>query len=704
MKKPISVKNIAWVLLILNVAIYLFAYPDDGINWFVNSLVLIVFAAILLLFNKNLLQKETPKDYSRWFIGGILLVTSLLYLPALTNGFSNWDDPEYVISNPLIRDFSITGLIAIFYEPFKGIYQPISLLSLMVDYVAAGLNPGHYHLTNILLHIANTFLVFLILRKIIEKKAIAIIGMALFAIHPLQTESVVWITERKNVLFTCFYLFSILQYLNYTVSRKKVMLLFSLILFAFSLLTKPQGVMLAPVLIFLDYAIKRKIRIRENLVEKSGFFFLALVAGLFVLNNREGTTIDRPVFDQVIFAGFAFSKYIYQIVVPVKLSALYPYPEKLQIVHYLGFIFFILCLVTGIWALKKNRIVAFGLWFFVLNIILLVQFIPLNYFLMADRYNYLPSFGLFIMLAILFHFLMGRCKSKAMIRYLISLLALVLIFSSTVRIKIWGNDLDLWNDVLEKYPDQPEALNNRGHAWYFLNEPQKAINDYNKAISIDPELSISFVNRGVLLMDNQQYNEALQDFNKALELFPEHATAFVNRGIINNRQGNKIQAMQDYNSAISLNPLMEEAYINRGVLHQENGAYTKSVEDFTHALTINPDNALTYSNRGLSNARNGNKQAALADFNHCIAIDPSFVDAYSNRGFIRYKLGMYNEAIVDFSYAIKLRPQFATAYMNRGLAYIESGKPQLACPDFQTALQLGINAAREQLEKHCLNN
>ncbi|MEA3443656.1 MAG: tetratricopeptide repeat protein [Bacteroidota bacterium] len=688
-------------LLLLILALYFFAYQNEEINWFVNIFILVSLPVILFLFNFNKLEKNNAKDFSQWYLLAILIATALLYLPSIANGFSNWDDPKYVLSNPLIRSFSVENLKAIFAAPFKGIYQPLSIVSLTIDYSTAGLNAPHYHISNIILHVLNTFLVFSILIKIVEKKKIALIATALFGLHPVQVESVVWITERKNVLFALFYLMSLLQYLKYCETKKAGSLLWSLFLFALSLLAKPQGVMLAPVLFLIDYVLKRKISIKKQITEKAGFFLFSLAAGLLVIYFSEGRTKEISGFQQIVFAGFAFSKYIYQTIVPVNLSAIYPYPNELLIIHYLGFVFFLSVLLAGIWLIKKNRSIAFGLWFFVLNIFLLIGFISINYFFMADRYNYIPSIGLFIMLAGLFSVMREKCQSKNMIRYLLSLFALILIISSTLRIQVWSKDISLWNDVLEKYPNQAEALNNRGFAWYFKNEPQKAIDDYNKAIKIDPGFSTSYVNRGTLLMKNNQYETALKDFNKALELFPEHATAYINRAIILNRQGKKQEALSDFNLAIRYDPVMEEAYISRGALYNEIGEFEKSIADYNRAIEINPQNPMTWSNRGLSFARSGNEQTALADFNRCIEIDPDFVDAYSNRGFVRYKLGHYNEAIMDFTYAIKLRPKFATAYMNRGLTYIELGKTNLACPDFQYALQLGLKVARKQLDKHC---
>ncbi|MCF8374297.1 MAG: tetratricopeptide repeat protein [Bacteroidales bacterium] len=697
-----KLKYAALGLLLIMGILYLFAFKTEGVNWFVSVLILVSLPVVLLLFNFKFAEKKKSKDYTQWYWFGILMATAMVYLPALAHGFSNWDDPDYVLSNRLIRGFTIENLVAIFNGPFKGMYQPLSILSLQIDYFAAGLNPVHHHLTNILLHILNTFLLFSILSKIFQKKEIVMIATLLFAIHPVQVESVAWVTERKNVLFALFYLLSLLQYLKYSESGKSKFLIWSLLGFALSLLAKPQGVMLAPVLLLVDYVMNRQINIKKQVIEKAGFFALALAAGLLVFYFSEGETSETTTVQQIIFGGFAFSKYLIQLIIPVGFSAIYPYPESLEIIHYIGFAFFLSTLVLGLWMFKKDRTVAFAYWFFMLNIVLLLQFVPVSYFLMADRYNYIPSIGIFILLGWLFVFLREKYReSKKTITYAYALFAIVLLVITTGRIQVWGDSLRLWNDVLDKYPNQAEALNNRGFAYYFQGDYEKALADYNQAIKIDPGFSTSYVNRGTLLMDNNKNDWALKDFTKALEIYPKHATAYINRGIILKQEGKTEEALSDFNHAILLDPLMAESYINRGALYAEIGKFEQSISDYSMAIEVDPQNAMAYSNRGLSYARNGNETAAMVDFNRCIDIDPNFTDAYSNRGFIRYKTGRYSEAIADFSYAIKLNPDFANAFMNRGLAYIAMGNANQACPDFQRAYQLGLAAAGEQMNKYC---
>ena len=693
-------KQLTWGIFIVCTLTYLFGFKDLGVNWFVNILVPVTLVLGLFLNDFQIPDKKKKKgDNTPWYLLGILLLVTLLYLPTLGHTFSNWDDPSYVLSNHLIRNFNI---VEIFSAPFLGMYQPLSLFSLQIDYFTAAHNATHYHVTNLLLHLLNCYVLFHILIKLFKQKEIALVATLLFGIHPVQVESVAWVTERKNVLFALFYLLSLWQYVKYVQEEKRKHLLWAISLFALSLLAKPQGVMLAVTLFLVDYLFGRKIPVGKQITEKASFFVLAGIAGALVFVFAEGETIDQPLWQSIMLGGFAFTKHIFQLIIPAEFSAIYPRPDALLWYHYLGFVVFLALLGFGFSLLKKNKELAFGAWFFILNIVLLLQFIPSNYFYMADRYNYIPSIGVFILLGYLFVFLRKKyVKSKNTVLYFFTGIAIVLALQTFQWAQKWGDDYALWDHVLDIYPNQADALNNRGFASYYLGQPEKAIADYNKAIKANPKLPTSYVNRGTLLLENQQIEQAFKDFNRALYMQPENATALVNRGIIYSQKGEKEKALQDFSKAIAFNPYLNQAYISRAALFAELGELQKSIDDYTTTIELDPRNPMAYSNRGLSHARNNNQEAALADFNLCLALDPEFVDAYSNRGFIRYKRGHYSQAISDFTYALKLNPNFANAYMNRGLALAEQGKTQLACADFQAAAKLGLRAANEKVKQYC---
>ena len=686
------------IIIIIDLLLYFFAFTAETTKWTIPITILLSIPVFILVRGWFLSEKNN-KDY--WWLVGVTSITAITFIPSLGNAFTNWDDPNYILNNTLIRNLSLTNLKTIFTDAYMGLYQPISLLSLMFDFIPANLNPLHYHLTNTILHIVNTILVFLVIRKLFVNINMAIITALFFGIHPLHVESVVWITERKDVLFSLFFLLSMYQYILYTKNKSKLKSTLSIVFFLLSLMAKPQGVMLAPTLFIIDFLVNRKLN-SKTIIEKIPYFILALFFGVLTLYLMEGVVQEINLLDKIILSGFTFTVYLFKLILPIGLSAIYPYPETIEVIHYLGFFVFISVLVMGYFSIKKSKPLAFGLWFFILNIILFLQLLPNTYVLMADRYSYIPSIGIFILFAILYSYLEKKHTKYIKIIQLVYLIWGVLLIATTiVRSNVWANSLTLWEDTLEKHPNIPEALNNRGFAYYELNKNDKALADFNKAIKINPKFSYAYINRGTIFLNQGNNKKALEDYNKALEIFPEHVNALINKGIIYRKESKLQEALKIFTQALLLKPNSIDALISRGTLYADLLNFDAAMADYNQAIAIDNKNAMAYSNRGLVFARQGNKSAAISDFTTCISLDSEFVDAYSNRGFTYYKNKRYYEAISDFSKAISLNSKFATAYMNRGNAYIMINNRQQACNDFQIAFQLGLGVAQQKIKQYC---
>ena len=705
MKKLFSEKAQLYIylLFLIDIVLYFFAFSNSNIE-FISS-VLIILSIPLIVFIRNYKSSLSKKrdDKEGLILSGILLVTGLLYIPSLKYGFTNWDDPEYVINNYLIRNFSFENISDIFSLPFKGMYQPLSIISLMFDYLPAKLNPLHYHLTNTILHILNTLLVYKIIKLLFSNINIAIITAILFGLHPVHTESVIWITERKDVLFSFFFLLSLYQYSSFLKSKSNQKYLISIIFFILSLLAKPQGVMLAFVIILTDYLWDNKeVFKKTQLTRKIPYFLLALFFGVLTIILGEGETKELDILPRAVYSLFAYSAYIFQLIIPYNLSAIYPYPDAVSMVHVLGSGFAIFVSIGSIYIFRKHKEVIYGILFFTLNIVLLLQIIPNTYVLRADRYNYLPAIGIFILIGLFYNYLITRFnKQNKLIRNLLLSFIVIMLLSSFMRGTVWQSSISLWDDTLNKYPEIAEALNNRGHAYSETGKTNLAIKDFNKALKIDPNLVDANINRGTLYLNSGDYEKAMLDFNHGLNINPENVNGLINRGITYKDKGDYENAMSDFSNAISLNRFATNAYINRGTLYEFKSNYNKAIKDYNSAIQIEPKRALIYSNRGLAYARSGHEELALKDFNTCIELDPGYVDAYSNRGFTYYKRGQYYKSITDFGNAIRLRPNFATAYMNRGNAYISVGNTAKACEDYQTAYKLGIQTALHKMQQYC---
>src|SRR6266571_3392951 len=281
-------------------------------------------------------SKGTPRERSFkrtvLFLAVTLVLTVLSFSPSLDNGFTNWDDPGYVLENYSIRDLSQKNVANVFTSYLQGNYHPLTVLSYAVEYKFFQLDPKIYHITNLLLHVLNTTFVFWLIRLLTGRLETAAITAVLFGIHPLHVESVAWISERKDVLFSLFYLGSLISYvLSLTKVQDRVRyLIMSLVLFILSLLSKGVAVTLPLVLLLIDYYFKRTFT-KKIFIEKIPFFLLSIGFGVIAIlaQKSEGaiqTMTTYPFYDRLLIASYGIVTYLFKIFVPQQLSAFYPYP------------------------------------------------------------------------------------------------------------------------------------------------------------------------------------------------------------------------------------------------------------------------------------------------------------------------------------------------------------------------------------------
>jgi lipoprotein NlpI len=581
------------------------------------------------------------KDYTiYWLIAGLLL-TLIVYFPSLTNGITNWDDTAY-INNPYVNNLSLTGIVKIFSVYFAGNYHPLTLISLGIDHLIGGENPFIFHFTNLLLHLLNTFLVFLLVKRLTGNNLLAVLTFMLFGVHTLHVESVAWISERKDVLYSFFFLVSLTIYTTYTSSKKGMHYGLALLFFLLSLLAKGQAVVLVAILPLIDYVKDRKWFSVKVLSEKIPFFVLSLIFGWVAFRAQEsGHTIRFEYFslpERFAFASFGTAQYLIKSIVPFSLSAFYPYPPRLSngsipFFYWLYTISLPVFFTGSYFLFKRSKIYAFGLCLFFLCLLPLLQLIPVGSAVMADRYFYIPSIGLLLCLA--FGFLEIR---NTRIRYVL-FIAFILFFSiqSFSRCRVWKDSITLWDDVINKYPDLKDAFCNRGSAYGELGQWDKAIVDYSRMIEIDPKDRDGYYSLGVAYANLGQWDKAITNYSRAIELDPEYPKAYYNQGV---------------------------AFYNLGQID-------KAIANYTRAIEIDPDYIQACTNRGVAYAAQGQWEKAMNDFSSAIEIDPYYTMAYVNRGIVYDHLGQWDKAVSDYSKALEIDPDNSTASTNRENAYRE---------------------------------
>ncbi len=599
------------------------------------------------------------------------LTTYLVYLPALQNKFLDWDDGMYVYTNFFIRSFDSMFFRNAFLRFQAGNWHPLTWFSHAVDYSFWQLNPLGHHMTNNILHGLNTFLVALLSMKLLdslkniqtdkeklkrvfsEKSVLVAAGITglLFGLHPIHVESVAWISERKDVLCSFFYLLSLLAYLHYVnkacecnreVSLSDVFLnrryILTLFLFMLSLMSKPMAVTLPVILLILDwYPLGRFRQGRKNyvLLEKLPFLLLGFGSSLITMFAQHSSgalksTLTIPLSIRIFTGLKAPIAYLSKIIYPVDLSPFYPHPYIYQTVTLLSSTYLVpLFLLSGITAiciisLKWQKIWS-AVWFCYLVTLLPVSgIIQVGSQAIADRYTYLPSIAPFFliglggMLITDRWFATGRLvKGKKLLFLIIAVLLTASISYGTVKqIRIWENTETLWNRVIAVNPDSSMPYNNRGIYYQNTRQYEKALNDFTKGMSLPPQNIKLYTNRARVYARLGRFEDALNDVEEAIRQQPDNWEVYDIRAEIYSIFLLNEEALKDYNKVLSLNPWVPEAYNNRGNIYLRLGFPEKAIRDYEQAINLSPlSNASYYYNLAVVYRMLGQPENALKSFN-----------------------------------------------------------------------------------------
>lgn len=517
----------------------------------------------------------------------ILVLTAIAYSPILNNGFV-WDDEPYIITNPLLPEINIKE---IFSDHYIGNYHPLTILVYAIEYQFFEQNAKGYHVVNLLLHLINVILVFRLVLILNGKISVALITSLLFGIHPLHVESVAWASQLKDTLYTLFFLTSFIYYLTYLKDRKKIFYILALMFFSLSLLSKAMAVSLPLVLILTDYYKNKKLNFK-SIIDKLPFFILAIIFGIIAIYAQQSIGAMQDIqsftfFQRIAFASYGFSSYIFKLLIPLDLSAYYPYPvnigNSIPIKYYLYMIFILFLAVCVFYSLRYTKKTFFGIGFFTLTIFLVLQLLPVGNTIMADRYSYLSSIGIFIIVGEGINFLWWK-KLKILSLILLSAFTIYLSVVTYNRSKKWENPMTLWSNVIEQYKTVPMA----------------------------------YLNRGKYIKDTGRYDEMLKDFNKAIELKPDYYSAYINRGNVFKMLKQYDEAIKDYNKVIELNPNSYEAYNNMGTVYMREKKYPEAISNLKRAIELKPDYGMAHANLGIVMYNIGKKDSACIEFQNAI--------------------------------------------------------------------------------------
>ena len=596
--------------------------------------------------------------YCRRLALGVGLLAVLVYLPARRDSFVNWDDPYYVYHNQAIRHLGLPLLRWALVDFHAGNWHPLTWLSHAGDYALWGLNPAGHHLTSVILHGINSLLAVLLVCRLLALAAagqpdanhaagtsgrfgLVAAGVTgiLFAVHPLHVESVVWVSERKDLLCALFFLLSILAYLaaapveGGAVSPARRYRRLSLLLLLLALASKPMAVSLPLVLLLLDYYPRRRLAgwpaVLAALREKLPFFLLGIGGVLVTLAaQRESLALNYrvPLGHRLLLACQSLIVYLGKLLLPVNLVPFYPYPQTITL---LGWRYLLpVATVTAItWyclARARRRPVWLALWgYYLLTLAPVLGIVQAGFQAMADRYAYLPSLGPFLGVGLGCAWLDRRLRALPRHRVNVRLLAglagvavvLTLAWATVRQTGRWRNSLTLWNYVIDREPGRvPVAYFNRGEAYAEAGDLDAALADYDWAIRLLPGYAEAYRNRGLVLGRKGDYQGAIADYRRALDLRPDDAPVVMAQAVAYDRLGRFVEALAGYDRALALAPKLYQAYNNRALLYVRQGRLELALSDFSRAIALRPEDGHYRANRGRCYLSLGKPASAAADF------------------------------------------------------------------------------------------
>jgi len=651
---------------------------------------------------------EEPRIPPRALIVGLAVslaaVTLILYLPVRNYPFIGFDDPGYVTENPRVTGGLTWGSIRwALTSGYFANWHPLTWISHMVDVQLFGMNGGAHHVTNLVLHVANTLLLFVVLFKMTGAAGRSAFVAALFAVHPMHVESVAWVSERKDVLSTAFWLLTMWAYLAYTRKPQLPRYALVLILFALGLMSKPMLVTLPCALLLLDVWPLRRVVIGESprsvwlrlLYEKIPLFALAAASSVITyLVQRNSGAVESlnvvPLSVRIANAILAYWMYLQKLVVPRGLGILYPYPSNL-LAETVGLALVGLIAVSVVVArsARTRPYLLVGWLWFLGTLVPVIGIVQVGKQPMADRYSYIPSIGLFVLVAWGAVDLLRRIRAPRRLSLVLSVVTVgVYTVVAQRQIEYWRLSSDLWKHTIAVTGENYLAENNLGWDLDREHKPAEAIPHYLEAIRLSPRFIGGHTNLALALAEVGRTDEAIEHFKEALKIEPKNPLVYLHMGFALSREGRSDEAVASFSEAIRLKPDYVEAHNGLGLALARKGDLDGAIREYNEAIRQLPKFAEAHSNLGAALGAQGKLDDAIGQFREAIRLKPELVDAHNNLGVALSTQGRLDDAIAQFTEAVRLNPNYANAHSGLALALQRKGSVADATREFKEVLRI----------------
>ena len=638
----------------------------------------------------------------------ILILAGLWIYASALQGTWLWDDDILVSGNLELHSWD--GLAKIWFAKPVTDYWPVTWTVLWLEWHLWGNHPLGYHLVSLALHIADSFLIWRLLARL--GLSWAWLGGLLFVIQPLAVESVAWISEIKNTLSLLFFLLSCDAWLDVDEGRKPGYWR-SILYYLAAMLSKTSTVML-PVALLLYQWWKRDRITRRDVVRMIPYFAIAVLMGIVTIfcQNYKLEMGDDPMggyFTRSIRAGTAVFFYLGKFILPTGLSTIYPRENfdvrsllHLLTVPLLGVV------ILGLWVARKgwSRHVLFGLGFFLINLFPVLGFLKMSYLetsWVADHFIYLPMIGLIGLVVAGLKMIDRQLAAWGRPVWMgaIAVWCLLLAWGSHGYAGYYRNLETLWSHAVLHNPGSWKARNNYGIALQQEDRIPEAMEQFEAALKINPNLPQTHANLGNALMQVGQMPEAIEEFRESVRIKPDYAEGYYNIGDALMRTGHAAEAMEQFQQAVQIKPDYAEAHNNLGNALLQTGQAAEATEEFQKAVQIQPDYAEAHNNLGNALLQTGQTADAITQFQQAVQFKPDYAEAYYDLGDALMQAGRMPEAVEQFQQAIKLKPDFTEAHYNMGGALEMSGRTAEAMEQFEQALRIkpDYTDARNNLDR-----
>ncbi len=574
---------------------------------------------------KSIIQRLDEQDWK--YIGVSLVLTLIAFIAVTGHQFVNWDDDYNLANNNNTALLNWDNIVNIFSEHVIGNYNPLPILTFAIERSIVGLDPTLYHINNLILHLVCVFFTYRVFRSLSLTALASGAGALLFGIHPMRVESVAWVTERKDVLYGAFFLIALWFYIQYVKTGYVKRYFYAAMgLFVFALFSKIQAVTLPLTMLLVDYYFRRPLKIKL-VIEKWAFFLLSLLIGLigFYFLSEQGSINDKThynIFERLMIGGYSLGVYLVKFIFPYMMSPLYPYPAKLPEEVYTGPFVAIGILAFVFIAYKKDwRPYLFGLLFFIINVMFVLQIVGAGQGYLADRFTYIPYTGLIFMMVYGGQWLFNTKPNVAKpALYGFAALMVLFLFMTWKQNKIWHDSDTLWTHVLKYHDDTPLPYRNRANYRRDQGRIEEALADYDAALKLKPDGAL-YNSRAKLYFNLQKYDKAMVDYNRAIATDSIQGEYFVNRGATYALTGQLQLALRDFDKGLALDPNHANGYKNRSLVYQSFQQWGKAIDDITTYLNIHPEDADLWYERGrLKNILNQHS-AAISDIDRAIQLN-----------------------------------------------------------------------------------